>query len=80
MDWAPTSATAAGLAAAPRSGARWGLLAIPGLLFLVVFFVWPVAGMAVRSLTDPTVGIENFLRFFQSPVAATSLVTTLRRP
>ncbi len=34
--------------------------------------------MAVRSLTDPTVGIDNFLRFFQSPVAATSLVTTLR--
>ena len=55
-----------------------GLLAVPGLLFLGFFFLWPVAEMFVRSLTDPALGIGNYVRFVESPTSVRSLVTTFR--
>ena len=61
---------------APRD--RWGLLAVPGLLFLGFFFLWPVAEMFVRSLTDPAFGMGMHVWFVELPTSVRSLVTTFR--
>lgn len=72
----------AGVRVADPGGTRrirfnsWSLLVLPGLLFLVVFFVVPIAGMAIRSFTDP--GPENYLVFAESPLYLRVLWTTIR--
>jgi putative spermidine/putrescine transport system permease protein len=55
----------------------WGLLAIPGVVYLVLFFAWPVIGMASRAFTDPVVGFDNFAQFFSRAIAGRSLVLTI---
>lgn len=62
--------------AAPR-GVRswWGLLALPGGVALLVFFVLPLGEMLVRSLADPSP--ENYLAVLTSPVVRSSFLTTL---
>ncbi len=54
------------------------LLLVPGLLAIVFLFLWPLGQMVYFSLTDPTVGFANYLRFFQTPSEIRSLVTTMR--
>lgn len=54
----------------------WAWLAVPGLLFLVVFFLVPLARMGARSFTDPSP--ENYRVFLDSPVYVRVLWTTLR--
>ncbi|TDO95324.1 ABC transporter permease [Marinomonas balearica] len=39
---------------------REGTLLIPILLFLCVFFLIPLAGLLLRSLTEPSFGLQNF--------------------
>jgi putative spermidine/putrescine transport system permease protein/mannopine transport system permease protein len=43
-------------------GHGW-LLALP-LLFLAVFFMWPLLRVVVRSFVDPTLGLGNYARVF----------------
>ncbi len=46
---------------------RWGALAVPLLVFLVIAFVLPMALMVIRSVTDPpNVGLGNYVEFFGS--------------
>jgi putative spermidine/putrescine transport system permease protein len=54
----------------------WGLLALPGIAFLLVFFVLPIGGMIVRSFTDPSPA--NYREFLDSAVYRRSLLYTLR--
>ncbi|HEX2088816.1 MAG TPA: ABC transporter permease [Actinomycetota bacterium] len=54
----------------------WAVLAIPGVVFLTLFFVLPVFRMGARSFTDP--GPENYLVFVESSVYARVLWTTIR--
>lgn len=54
------------------------VLLVPGLLAIVFLFLWPLGQMVYFSLTDPTVGFVNYLRFFQTPSEIRSLVTTMR--
>jgi ABC-type spermidine/putrescine transport system permease subunit I len=39
---------------------RFVFLLIPGLLFLIAFYGYPVASMLMRSVSDPTWGWQNF--------------------
>ncbi|WCN13718.1 ABC transporter permease subunit [Marinomonas mediterranea] len=39
---------------------REGGLLLPILLFLCIFFLIPLAGLLLRSLTEPTFGMQNF--------------------
>ena len=41
---------------------RYLLLLTPAVIFLVVFYGYPVAAMLARSFNDPTWGLENFRR------------------
>ncbi|RFS84302.1 ABC transporter permease [Actinomadura spongiicola] len=52
----------------------WGLLAAPGILFLLVLFGWPLADMAILSLTTPSP--SNYAVFAESPVYLDAYVTT----
>ncbi|MEV0595437.1 ABC transporter permease [Nonomuraea cavernae] len=52
----------------------WGLLAVPGIAFLLLFFGWPIADMAILSLTEPSPA--NYAVFAESPVYRDAYVTT----
>ena len=47
-------------------GAVW--LAVPAVLVLLVALAYPLAIVVLRSFTDPTPGLDNYVWFFQSAV------------
>ncbi|MEZ4561484.1 MAG: ABC transporter permease [Thermomicrobiales bacterium] len=51
---------------ARREQGRYLLLLIPGVIFLIVFYGYPVASMLTRSFTDPVVGLQNFAPLVQA--------------
>lgn len=53
-------------------------MAIPGAIFLFVFFAWPVLSMINRAFTEPTLGLQNFQDFLTSPIGPKSLTITLQ--
>jgi putative spermidine/putrescine transport system permease protein len=53
----------------------WTLLILPGAGFLILFFVVPLGGMLVRSLTDPSP--KNYTVFTTSPLYGRVLWTTV---
>lgn len=57
---------------------RWAWLMLPALLFLAVFFVYPLVEILQRSVTEPELGLGNFAKFYQSSVFSTVLINTLR--
>jgi ABC-type spermidine/putrescine transport system permease subunit I len=61
-----------------RQWNRWGWLVLPALTFLAVFFVWPLADMGIRSLTDPVLGLGNYGRLITSPLIRDAFTTTIR--
>ncbi len=56
----------------------WRWLVVPGALFLFFFFLWPLAEMAYRSVSEPSLGFGNYMRFLTTPSAVRSLETTIR--
>jgi ABC-type spermidine/putrescine transport system permease subunit I len=56
---------------------RWLLVLAPGLIAIAMLFVWPLVGIASRSVTEPTIGLHNFERFIESPLAMRSLIATV---
>lgn len=54
----------------------WALLAVPGLLFLALFFLLPLFRMGMRSVTDPDP--SNYKVFVQSSLYLKVLWTTIR--
>jgi putative spermidine/putrescine transport system permease protein len=56
---------------------RWALLAVPAILFLVVFFLVPLVTMSVRSVTDPPgAGLTNYETFFAQEAYVRILINT----
>jgi putative spermidine/putrescine transport system permease protein len=53
---------------------RQGLLIVPGLVFLAVFFAFPLVEMAVRSVTEPSAA--NYTSIAESTVYMRALRTT----
>lgn len=45
---------------ARREQWRYVLLLVPGVVFLIIFYGYPVAAMLSRSFTDPVLGLQNF--------------------
>ncbi len=52
------------------------LLFLPGL-FLAVFFLWPLLRVVVRSVTDPQLGFENYVRVFGTGAYVRVIRTTV---
>lgn len=69
MSVVATSGVTARRAGGFRFGALW--LAVPGLLFLAVFFVWPVAQLLGLSLFDPDSGKASIATYER--IAATDV-------
>lgn len=79
MSAVAASGTMRARAGALRFGALW--LAVPGLLFLAVFFVWPVAQLLGLSLFDPESGkpsIATYQRIVATDVYLRVLGITFR--
>lgn len=56
---------------------RWSLLAVPAVVFLVVFFLLPLIAMTARSVTDPPgAGLSNYEKFFAEQAFVRILVNT----
>lgn len=54
-----------------------GWLALPGVAFLVLFFVWPVVSMLSESLAAPSGELGNYQRAFDSSAILRSLWVTI---
>ncbi|MEI4260149.1 ABC transporter permease [Roseovarius sp. D0-M9] len=57
---------------------RYWFLVLPALAIMIVFYIWPLLGIWQISLTEPTAGIENYTRMFESSAVTTSFVLTFR--
>jgi putative spermidine/putrescine transport system permease protein len=60
-------ASVSGRDAGPRRAGPWLLLA-PALVFLAVFFLYPLAGMLGRSVLDHGVTLAHYARLLHEPV------------
>jgi putative spermidine/putrescine transport system permease protein len=74
-------ATGARGAQAPRAAGadaqwRWGLLLVPAVAFVAVFFLVPLAEMVSRSLTEPSPA--NYSEFFETSAYLRVLGNTFR--
>lgn len=56
---------------------RWALFAVPPLVFLAVVFAYPLLVILLRSVTEPTFGLQNYDRFFSTPEYREVLLRTL---
>lgn len=59
------------------AGRHPGWLALPGVVFLVFFFVWPVLSMLKQSLDSPDGALGNYRRAFDSTAILHSLWVTI---
>jgi ABC-type spermidine/putrescine transport system permease subunit I len=50
---------------------------LPALIFLVAFFLWPLAFVIIQSFVDPDPGFENYIRLLSSPRIAQTFLTTI---
>lgn len=56
---------------------RWGMLAVPLMVFLTLVFVLPLVLMVIRSFTDPPgAGLANYQDFFASEADIRVLINT----
>ncbi len=53
-------------------------LAAPALLILGLVFVYPILMLAWQAISQPTLGLTQFQRFFESEAAVRALLTTFR--
>ena len=50
---------------------------VPAALFLTFIFALPVGVMLSKSFTDPTLGLQNFIKLIESPVYLRALANTV---
>jgi putative spermidine/putrescine transport system permease protein len=79
LDSAPVTRTSRRQGSPSAAGRRnrWGLLTLPAVVILGLFFLWPLGEMAARSVTDPSVGLDNYQKLLTTPVALRSIWTTI---
>ena len=61
-----------------RPGFRQFLLVSPALIALLILFVYPIAGILVRSLFSPDFTFKHYLYFFQNPLYAKVMWITIQ--
>ena len=61
-----------------KRGNGWAWLVLPALIFLALFFVYPLYEILKRSFTEPDAGLQNYVTFFGTDVYVKVLVNTLR--
>lgn len=61
-----------------RPGFRQFMLVSPALVALLLLFVYPIAGILVRSLFSPDLTFKHYLYFFQNPLYVKVMWITLQ--
>lgn len=61
-----------------RPGFRQFMLISPALIALLILFVYPIAGILVRSLFSPDFTFKHYLYFFQNPLYAKVMWITIQ--
>src|SRR5262249_29963288 len=61
---------------AANSGFTASVLVLPALVFMLVFYLWPLCNIIVTSVTDPQFGLQNFRRFLNTSYVGTATVRT----
>ncbi len=61
-----------------RTKIRWLLLITLPLLFLLIFYAYPISRMLLLSLFDPELTTKHFVRFFKVPAYLHVLVNTFK--
>ena len=61
-----------------RDGLAEWLLVAPAVLCIVVLFVLPIGYVLLLSVTDPTVSLDHYRRFFTVPLYAKVMVNTFQ--
>lgn len=54
------------------------LLIIPSLLLLLIFFVYPIITILIKSFTDPELGLQNYIQFFSRSAYVSALINTFK--
>jgi putative spermidine/putrescine transport system permease protein len=52
------------------------VLVLPALVFMLVFYLWPLGNIIVTSVTDPQFGLQNFRRFLHTSYVVTATFRT----
>jgi putative spermidine/putrescine transport system permease protein len=55
------------LPAAARNALKGAFLLLPISLLLIVFYLYPVADVLLRSFTEPTLGLQNYEALWRAP-------------
>lgn len=70
---------AAGLKRATAGVAnKWAWLTVPAVVFLAFFFLYPLYEILKRSVTEPAIGLGNYVEFFESNVFLEVLFNTVK--
>ena len=56
---------------------KYGLL-LPVFLYLLFFFIYPLAKMFLTSIFDPSLTIKNYIRLYENPVYLEVILRTFR--
>lgn len=54
-----------------------GLLVLPALVLMACVFAYPVAGLLLRSVSEPAIGLQNFRELFDQPAYSSALLNTV---
>lgn len=57
---------------------RYWMLVLPALAIMVIFYIWPVAGIWSISVTEPASGFGNYVKMTESSAVQTSFILTFR--
>ncbi|MFT6773382.1 MAG: putative spermidine/putrescine transport system permease protein [Paracoccaceae bacterium] len=57
---------------------RYWLLALPALLVMVIFYIWPLVNIWAISVTEPTLGLGNYAKLADSSPVKISFGITFR--
>jgi len=73
-----TAVALAHLEGQPRRFSPLLLLLVPILLFLAVFFLWPLISMLMRSISDPELTLAHYRRLVTEPVYLQVMLITFQ--
>lgn len=76
MNTVPATIAPEGAAGETRRFRQLLLLLVPILVFLTVFFLWPLVSMLLRSVTDPEPGLHQYWRLAAEPVYLQVMLVT----
>lgn len=57
---------------------HYWMLALPALAVMIVFYIWPVLNIWGISVTEPSTGLGNYTKMFDSNAVRVSFVLTFR--